>query len=417
MPTKTAPMANEITLELFPHQEDFIFSDATHTALIAGYGAGKSHAGVAKTTLKKLDYPGIPVAYYLPTYGLIRDIAFPKFSQMLAEMGIPFRLNKSDKDIHTPYGIIHLRSMDKPESIVGYEVGYSLIDETDILPKDKMTDVFTKILGRNRLKLPDGSINKTDVVGTPEGFKWAYSFFVKNEKENRKIIKGRTSDNWTLPTSFIDTLREVYTDEQLLAYLEGEFVNLNFGSVYKTFDRLVHHSDRTAERGDVLHIGMDFNITDMHAVVNVIDDDIKIAVDEFVKKFDTREMCASIKQRYPDHKIFVYPDASGSSRKTSSSKTDHDIIKNAGFTLKTNKQNPFVRDRINSMNSSFKNMTQLINTDACPVLTEALEQQVFKDGEPDKSSGHDHITEAQGYFVSWGSRVQKIKSSFSYHQR
>lgn len=407
-------MANEITLELFPHQEDFIFSDATHTALIAGYGAGKSHAGVAKTTLKKLDFPGIPVAYYLPTYGLIRDIAFPKFSQMLAEMRIPFRLNKSDKDIHTPYGIIHLRSMDKPESIVGYEVGYSLIDETDILPKDKMTDVFTKIVGRNRLKLPDGSINKTDVVGTPEGFKWAYDFFVKNTKGNRKIVKGKTSDNFTLPDTFVDTLREVYTEEQLLAYLEGEFVNLNFGSVYKMFDRLIHHSDRTVRDKDVLHIGMDFNISDMHAVVNVVDGEVSTAVDEFVKKFDTEEMCESIKQRYPHHKVYVYPDASGSSRKTSSSKTDHDIIKRAGFVLKTNKRNPFVRDRINSMNASFKNMTQLINTDACPVLTEALEQQVFKNGEPDKESGHDHITEAQGYFKAWDSQVHRIKSTFNY---
>lgn len=407
----------EIDLELFPHQEDFIFSEATHTALIAGYGAGKSHAGVAKATLKKLDYPGVPVAYYLPTYGLIRDIAFPKFSAMLTDMGIPFRLNKSDKDIHTPYGIIHLRSMDKPESIVGYEVGYSLVDETDILPKDKMSEVFTKILGRNRLKLPNGDVNKTDVVGTPEGFKWAYEFFVKDAKGSRKIVKGKTSDNFTLPSSFIETLKEVYSEEHLLAYLEGEFVNLNFGSVYKTFDRLVHDSDRTVEHGDVLHIGMDFNITDMHAVVNVIDDDVKIAVDEFVKKFDTREMCESIKQRYPGFKVFVYPDASGSSRKTSSSKTDHDIIKQAGFTLKTNKQNPFVRDRVNSMNSAFKNMDCLVNTEACPVLTEALEQQVFKDGEPDKTSGHDHITEAQGYFVSWGSRVQKIKATFGYNQR
>jgi hypothetical protein len=45
-----------------------------------------------------------------------------------------------------------------------------LIDETDILSKDKMAEVFMKIIGRNRSILPLGHINQTDVVGTPEGF-------------------------------------------------------------------------------------------------------------------------------------------------------------------------------------------------------------------------------------------------------
>jgi hypothetical protein len=54
--------------------------------------------------------------------------------------------------------------MSDPERIIGYEVGYSLIDETDILSKDKMSDVFMKIIGRNRSVL--GHINQTDVVGT-----------------------------------------------------------------------------------------------------------------------------------------------------------------------------------------------------------------------------------------------------------
>lgn len=405
----------KIELELFPHQKEFIFSDATHTALIAGYGAGKSHAGVAKTTIQKLKYNGIPVAYYLPTYGLIRDIAFPKFAELLDEMKIKHRINKSDKDIHTPYGIIHLRSMDKPESIVGYEVGYSLIDETDILPKDKMHEVFTKILGRNRRRLPNNEINRTDVVGTPEGFKWAYDFFVKNTKGSRRIIKGKTSDNTTLPDDFISTLMEVYSPEQLLAYLEGEFVNLNFGSVHKDFNRVIHHTDREVMPGDILHIGMDFNVTNMHAVVNVVDSSgTKHAVDEFVKKFDTEDMCRAIHEKYTGHKIVVYPDASGRSRKTSSSKTDHDIIRSYGYILKANPTNPFVRDRVNAMNTALRKMELLVNTNRCPVLTEAFEQQVYKNGEPDKTSGHDHILEAEGYYVSFGSSVSKIKATFSY---
>jgi hypothetical protein len=41
-----------------------------------------------------------------------------------------------------------------------------------------------------------------------------------------------------------------------------------------------------------------------------------------------------------------------------------------------------------------------VNTDACPVLTESLEQQAYdNNGEPDKSTDHDHPNDAAGYFI------------------
>jgi hypothetical protein len=56
-----------------------------------------------------------------------------------------------------------------------------------ILSKDKMSDVFMKIIGRNRSVLPLGHINQTDVVGTPEGFKWLYDFFIKMQATIKQL--------------------------------------------------------------------------------------------------------------------------------------------------------------------------------------------------------------------------------------
>ena len=108
--------------------------------------------------------------------------------------------------------------MDKPESIIGYEVGYSLVDETDILPQTKMRDVFAMITGRNRSVLPNGDMNCTDVVGTPEGFKWAYQFFVREKSPDRRIIRAKTQDNPFLPPDYLSTLQGIYTPQQLEAY-------------------------------------------------------------------------------------------------------------------------------------------------------------------------------------------------------
>lgn len=389
-------------IELLKHQTDFIKSEKRHTGLVAGYGSGKSYAGVFKTIKKKLLYKGIDVAYYLPTYPLIKDIAFPKFSEALTLLNIPHRLNRSDKEFITPYGRIILRSMDNPDLIVGYEVGYSLIDEADVLPTNKMKDLFVKILSRNRKPLPNGYANQLDFVSTPEGFKFLYDFFIKRPSDDKILIRGRTYDNPFLPPDYIEALSAEYTEEQLRAYLNGEFINLTSGNVYRNYDRQKNATRRTATEKDVLHIGMDFNITKMNAVVHIEDNGIKYAVDEFVNAYDTQELCELIKRKYPQNKIIIYPDSAGKARSTSG-KSDHDIIRSYKFVIRVGNQNPAVKDRVNKMNIAFcdkdQNRNYLINDEQCPHFAEALEKQTYKNNEPDKHSGFDHITEAAGYYI------------------
>ena len=90
-------------------------------------------------------------AYYLPTYGDIRDIAFDTFPTVADMLGYKFKLNKSDKTFtiydenNEVLGMTIFRNLSEPESIVGYQVGYSLIDETDILKQQTMDKAFKKI--------------------------------------------------------------------------------------------------------------------------------------------------------------------------------------------------------------------------------------------------------------------------------
>ena len=388
---------------VLPHQIEFILSESKHTGLVAGFGSGKSRAGTLKTIEKKKQYPGIDVAYYLPTYGLIEDIAYPNFEEALRLAGIPYVLHKSSKTIQTKLGKIIFRSMDNPNYIVGYEVGYSIVDEADILGLKKMNEALIKIVARNRLPLPDGASNHMDFISTPEGFEFMYQFFVKNTNKNRNLIRARTQDNPYLPPDYIETLSEIYTKEQLEAYLGGEFVNLTAGTVYYNFDRNLNHTDEEILPREVLHIGMDFNITNMNATIGVIRKGNPRTLAEISGVYDTMTMIEIIKKDYKSHSIVVYPDASGDSRDTATVETDHKLLKKAKFKVISPKSNPPVKTRVTTMNVGFKNSKDerdhLINTNNCPVLTEGLEQQAYKKGIPDKNSGHDHITEANGYFI------------------
>jgi hypothetical protein len=105
------------------------------------------------------------------------------------------------------------------------------------------------------------------------------------------------------------------------------------------------------------------------------------------------------------HPVVVYPDASGGNTSSKdASESDLSILKSAGLQIVVNPANPAVKDRVNAVNAMILNAEGerrwKINTDACPVLTEALEQQAWApSGEPDKTTGHDHPPDAQGYFL------------------
>lgn len=384
-------------IELTESQGKFIISEYRNSAFVGGYGSGKTFVGILKIVREKLRQPGTNMAYYMPTYPLIRDVAFPRISEMFDVIGIKYRLNKSDKEFITDFGSIIMRSMDNPSLIVGYEVAYSIIDEADVLPKQKMEQAYTKITARNRQKINEQ--NKLDFVSTPEGFGFLYDFFVKKSSENKNLIHGSTYENrHNLPDDYIDSLIESYTENQLEAYLNGQFINLTSGNVYYAFDRNTHHSDREIKDNDILHIGMDFNITNMSAVVRVVDGNVSTAVDEIVGAFDTADMIRIIKERFSNHRIVIYPDASSASSNTAGV-SDLTLLKQARLYVRINKKNPRVRDRVSVVNNAFEKMVSFVNIHRCPSLTEAYEQIGYKNGEPDKTSGHDHITDADGYVV------------------
>ena len=396
----------QIDLTLTEPQDDFVFSDKQYPLFCGGFGAGKSEALFKRVLLQKLQYPKLNQGYFAPSYDLINLIAFPRLTELLTECGLKFKLNKSEKVFHIQgYGQIICRSMDSPNSIVGFEIADAVIDELDTMAKDKAENAWNKIIARCRQRKSDGKANSAAVGTTPEGFRFCYERWEKKASEKYVLYRAPTYSNPYLPDSYIEGLRESYPPALLSAYLDGRFVNLSSGGVYPDFDRTLNSSKETIKPREVLHIGMDFNVLKMAAVVFVLRDGLAVAVDELVNVRDTPAMAQLIKDKYPDHTIKIYPDAAGQATSSkNSSESDHIILRKFGFTLVVNGNNPAVKDRINACNAQILNSNGIrsfkVNVDLCPSLTEALEQQAYdKHGAPDKSTGHDHVLDAFGYFL------------------
>lgn len=400
-------MSKLIDLHLTSPQEDFIFSEAIHPAMVAGYGAGKSQAAVIRLALLALKYQGLSFAFVEPTYDLIRLIAFPRFQEILDEWGVQYTLNKADAILKLDNGSqIIFRSADSPERLVGFEVADAVIDEADTLRVDQARTVWAKMLGRIRERKPDGSPNTLAAVSTPEGFAFMYEMWGKEKREGYELIKAPTSSNPYLPDGYIKQLEATYSSAQLSAYLDGNFVNLNAGSVYHEFDRKLNTSSESIMPDDVLHCGMDFNVTNGSAVIHVVRGDNVHAVMEFTGVFDTPTMARLLKERYPSHKILIYPDASGNARKSNNaSESDHSILRSYGLQVLVNSRNPFIKDRVLSVNAMIHNLgarRYFVNAQYCPMLVESLEKQCYaKTGEPDKAGGFDHVVDATGYFIAY----------------
>lgn len=395
-------------IELTKEQYEFVTAPDKFPAFVGGFGSGKTHAGIVRAVAQKLQYPSLSVAYYLPTYDLVRRIAFPRFTELLGGMGLKFSTNRSEAIITLQgAGEFIFRTMDTPERIVGYEVADSIVDELDTLKEDQARDVWNKIIARNRQKKPDGGLNTVGVVTTPEGFRFVYTRWVKDRAPGYRLIKSPTASNArNLADDYIDSLRNTYPSNLLAAYLDGDFVNLTSGSVYPEFDRHLSATAETIKPGEALHIGMDFNVGKMAAVIHVLRGDDPHAVKEYTGLLDTPAMAAMLKARHEGHPIIVYPDASGDSRKSNNaSESDLAILRKAGFSVRVDQSNPRVKDRVLSMNAMIHKDGERryrVNPETCPELVESLEKQAYdKHGEPDKAAGLDHVVDAAGYFVAY----------------
>ena len=388
-------------------QRAFATSREPFPCFCGGFGSGKTAAAIARAMALKAHCREQSVAYYLPTFPLVEDIAFQRFPELCERKGWAYRLRQgSSPFIEFPgAGRIVFRTMENPERIVGYEVAHSVVDELDTMPLEKARTVWNKIIARNRQKC--SMPNTVAVATTPEGFRFVHERWVKNPAPGYVLFRAKTMDNEAnLPAGYIDNLRNSYPSQLLAAYLDGEFVNLTAGSVYPEFDRALNASAETIRGKETLHVGMDFNVSHGAAVIHVLRGDDPHAVAELTEVFDTPAMVRLLTERFKSrgHSLIIYPDASGKNRKSqNASESDFALLRQAGFSICANPANPAVKDRVLSVNAMLNKdgrRRYRVNPETCPHLVEALEKQAYdKFGEPDKKSGMDHVLDAAGYVI------------------
>ena len=401
-------------LKLTEPQEAFVFHEAQYPAMVAGLGAGKSQAGIVRLIIKMLQEPGINTAYYMPTYDLLRLRVLPGIEETLTELGVSFSTNKSEYIIHIAgYGMLIMRSYDRPQRIISYEVAHSLCDELDTLPKEKAELVWRKITERNRQKRE--TKNTIAVATTPDqGFSgFVYQKWAKTKNPQYQLVKASTDSNPFLPDDYIEQIRANYDPLLAEMYINGEFVSLSRNKVYHFFDRIKHYKAAPGHSSySTIHIGIDFNVGGCCATVAIIDGLQIHFIYEFVSQ-DTQDFVNKLAM-FKDKLVYVYPDASGQNRSSNAADSDVQLIRQGGYRVRVKPSNPAIRDRVNSVNAMMAHGRFFIDTNKCPYLTDALESQGYdKNGEPEKFTDHpsmDDYVDGLGYLIYFNYPIKRPQS-------
>jgi hypothetical protein len=416
-------------VELLPHQHDFVADETSEIlALVGGYGSGKTTAALSWACARGAANWPAPILIVEPTYPMVRDILVTAATERFEQWGIPWSWHKTDHVMtigpQTARPItVFCRSGDKPERLAGLTVGAALLDE-----HEHQDEAVAKQV-RARIRHPLARVQQLAFTGTPEGFGWGWEWLENKPDAGTRTILAPTRLNTFVKPSYESGLRARFSEAEGAQYLDGIRTKPT-GRVYARFDRGRHIEPCTDLRGE-RQMWCDFNVRLMAWGFVVIRDEVAHVWGELVRE-DTDTMAQAEEAarvlaevygradgvRYTPREAAamttVVCDAAGSSPTANAKMSNVAILISAGFKVKHPAANPFIDDRVYSVNLALHE-DKLRVAPGAKYVAKCLEQQGWgKDGKPEKAQdpkkGLDHGCFVAGTLVESATGPRPIEA-------
>jgi len=380
--------------------------------IIAGRRFGKTYLSVREMA-KFARHPKRKVVYIAPSYRQGKQTVWADLKEKLGRLGWIKRVNETELTITLINGsLIMLRSADNYDSMRGLGIDFVVFDEFADIAVQTWTEVIRPALSDRE--------GHAMFIGTPKGMgNWAKDLW--DQGQNPATIdwssyQYTTLDGGNVSEEEIEAAKQDLDERTFRQEYMATFETYS-GAVYYAFDRSqlfdIKQLEPVVANNETMHIGVDFNVNPMSAVVSVKRGERLYVVDAIeIYGSNTQELCDEIKMKYgTERKYFAYPDASGGARNTKGT-SDHNILRQNGFLVKAPGRNPPVKDRIAAVNSAFKSsngQVKLCINNTARRLIECVEKQTYKGDTrvPDKESGFDHLLDALGYLTVYHFPIQR----------
>jgi len=390
-------------LKLSPPQRKVADDTARFRVLVTGRRFGKTTLAI-----RELCYhariPGRVCWYVAPSYRQAKQIAWVKLKEILKDLRWIKKVNEAELTIELKNkSRICLRGADNKDSLRGVGIDFIVMDESADIEETAWTEVLRPTLSDTK--------GLAMFAGTPKGMNWFHDLYQRGQDPSEQDWSSYQFT--TIDGGFVDA-GEI---EQAKRDLDAKTFRQEYQATWETYSGIIYYGFSMSDNvkhfdepldNNIIHIGMDFNLDPMAAVVSYIKNGCIYIMDEIqIWSSNTEEMCQEIHRRYPGKKIFVYPDPASKQRKTSAGgKTDLSILMNSGFICKVPPRHMAVRDRINSVNAklcSASDERQVFIHPKCKNLLNSISKHTYKEGTvlPDKTQGFDHMNDALGYLISF----------------
>ena len=331
-----------------------------------------------------------------PTYRQAKMVSWSILKDIFASKQV--RINETELSITLDNGAkIELKGADKPDSLRGVSTTMVVLDEYSYMKENVWGEIIQPTLAENQ--------GSALFVGTPTGVQnHFYDLFVKGQSSNSDYkswqfttIAGGFNSAEEIDNAKKNLDKRTFEQEYLASFLTAA------NRAAYNFNRDIHC--KVMDKSPRLFWGVDFGVASYMTAVLCCENtagEVFVFDEIGLQNSNTFELAKLMQQKAPN--LPVYPDPAGKARTSNSTKSDHMILREAGFSVISKKANPTQKDRLNALNKMLEDANgkvRLFINPECKNLIRDLELCTMENGQILKTETLSHFLDALCYVMDY----------------
>jgi len=331
-----------------------------------------------------------------PTYRQAKMVAWDILKKIFRDREA--KINESELSITLNNNAkIELKGADKEDSLRGVSLHSCVLDEYAFMKPNVWGEIVQPMLSQTG--------GQALFVGTPTGIQnHFYDLYVKGQTNDSDYKSWQFT---TIEGGFISAAEIESAQKNLDAITFRQEYLASFETAQNrcayNFNRDIH--SKIMDISPKMFWGIDFGVASYMTAVLMCENtagEVYVFDEIGLQNSNTFELAEKMKQKAPN--LPVYPDPAGKARTSNSTKSDHRILQEAGFTVISKKANPTQKDRLNALNRMLENAQGknklFINPD-CKNTIRDLELTTFENGRIFKTETLSHYLDALMYPIEY----------------
>ena len=284
-----------------------------------------------------------------PTYRQAKMVSWSILKSVFAQKNVS--INETELSITLDNGAkIELKGADRGEdSLRGVSVNMVVMDEYAFMKENVWGEVIQPTLAETQ--------GTALFVGTPSGLNHFYDLFVKGQTEGSdyKSWQFTTLEGGFISQEEVESAKKNLDKRTFQQEYEASFLTAANRCAYN-FNRDTHC--RVMEKSPRMFWGIDFGVASYMTALLMCENtagEVYVFDEIGLQNSNTFELAKLMQEK--GRGLPCYPDPAGKARTSNSTKSDHKILQDAGFTVIAKKSNPTQKDRLNALNRMLEDAT------------------------------------------------------------